>query len=264
MNLVVSVVIPAFNEELRLRRTLRPLRSYLRRMFGVNYEVIVVDDGSSDGTTAFLEKEVCAWPRFGWCRHARNRGKGAAIRTGILASHGAIILIADADGATPIEEERRLRDALGAGAHVAIGCRFARDEPDAVRRVWQRQAAGRLFAALTRLMFQLPLADTQCGFKMLGRQVAMELLPYCHETGYLFELELLLWARELGYRIAEAPVRWQDMPGSKVRLLRDGWRMLLGLARLRRALRARLTALQVRQGLSTSKGMAGRLRGQVL
>jgi dolichyl-phosphate beta-glucosyltransferase len=120
---------------------------------------------------------------------------------------------------------------------VAVGSRFLPEPAAAVRRFWHRHLSGRCFAGLVRWGFGLPLRDTQCGFKMFRREVVLRLLPLCRESGYLFDLEILAWAHRLGYRIAEVPVSWRDVPGSKVRLLRDGWAMLRGLVRLRRALR---------------------------
>jgi dolichyl-phosphate beta-glucosyltransferase len=231
-----SVVVPAYQESCRLPSYLALMRRYLDLVFLDGYEVIVVDDGSTDDLAASLLEHSGPWPQLSVVRHSRNLGKGAALQTGMRAASAPFLLLADADGATPIEEEKRLRQALEGGAAIAVGSRLLRHPGAAVERVPSRQLSGKVFSFLVRSLFGLPVRDTQCGFKMFRREVALALLPHCCEAGYLLDLEILAWAHRLGYRIAEVPVSWRDMPGSKVRLLRDGWAMLRGLFRLRRAL----------------------------
>jgi dolichyl-phosphate beta-glucosyltransferase len=231
----LSVILPAYNEGTRLPPYLESMRTYLDATFPASYEVLVVDDGSSDGLAARVESLGHTWPSLRLLRHAENRGKGAALRSGLAAACGTLMLVADADGATPIREESRLREAIERGADVAVGSRLLPDPAGAVRRCWHRRLFGRSFAGMVRWVFDLPLRDTQCGFKMFRREVALHLLPFCHQTGYLFDVEALLRAHRLGYRLAEVPISWQDIPGSKVRLFRDGWRMVRGLAELRLA-----------------------------
>jgi dolichyl-phosphate beta-glucosyltransferase len=147
------------------------------------------------------------------------------------------LVFADADGATPIAEEQRLRAALADGAVVAIGSRhFAGNAADRGKRLVGRGVAGKCFARLVRRLFGLSVLDTQCGFKMFRREAGQFLFRLCRESGYLFDLEVLVRARRLCFQIAEVPVSWRDVPGSKVRLLRDGWRMASGLWALRRRL----------------------------
>jgi dolichyl-phosphate beta-glucosyltransferase len=236
MSPAVSLILPAYNEALRLPPYLRGVRTYLDATFPANYEILIVDDGSTDDMADRLEALRGDWPSLVLLRHAPNRGKGAALRTGMAAACGELMLFADADGATPIQETSTLCEAIEQGADVAVGSRFLPEPAAAVRRFWHRHLSGRCFAGLVRWGFGLPLRDTQCGFKMFRREVVLRLLPLCRESGYLFDLEILVWAHRLGYRIAEVPVSWRDVPGSKVRLLRDGWAMLRGLLRLRRAL----------------------------
>jgi len=158
--------------------------------------------------------------------------------TGVLAACGQLVLVADADGATPVEEEGKLRRAIMGGALLAVGSRYLRAEGQARTRLWYRDACGALFARAARLLLALPVRDTQCGFKMFRRDVGRHLVGLCREQGYLLDVELLLWAQRFGYETAEIPISWQEVPGSKVRLVRDGWRLLHGLWRLRRAFRA--------------------------
>lgn len=232
MSLRFSLVIPAYNEAVRLPPYLTSIREYFGKMFGDCYEVIVVDDGSRDGLADTLRRLAADWPQLSILSFPRNRGKGSAVHAGVLAARGELILFADADGATPIAEERKLRQAIEQRSDVAIGSRLL-SPATGVERLWHRGLCGRLFAWLVRRLFGLSLRDTQCGFKMFRREKGQFLLRLCRERGYLIDLELLVYAQRLGFRIAEVSVSWMDVPGSKVRLLRDGLKMLQGLWRLR-------------------------------
>ena len=233
MSTTLSIILPAFNEAGRLPAYLDAIGPYLGRAGLDDYEVIVVDDGSRDGTADLVDRRAVDWARLSAIRLDRNRGKGAAVRAGVMAARHEFVLFADADGATPIEEEARLRAEIDAGADLAIGSRLASRS-----RAWHRGLTGRAFAAAVRLALTIPARDTQCGFKMFRRDVARRLFDSCGEEGYLFDLHVLALAARLGLRIAEVEVRWSEVPGSKVRLVRDSWRMLSGLPRLRRSVRA--------------------------
>ncbi|MCI0683392.1 MAG: glycosyltransferase family 2 protein [Gemmataceae bacterium] len=229
----LTLVIPAFNEVRRLPPYLESVREYADGAWAAGgYAVIVVDDGSTDGLREALAEWIHSWPELHVVRHGSNGGKGAALRTGALTAQGDVILLADGDGATPIEEQAKLRRAIEAGADIAIGSR--RLMAEGIERSWSRNLTGACFAWVVRRMFGLTIRDTQCGFKMFRRDVAQRLFAMCREDGFLIDVEFLLHAQRLGYQIAEAPVAWRDVPGSKVRLVRDGWRMLTGLWRLRR------------------------------
>lgn len=230
----LSVVVPAYNESQRLPPYLDRIRSYLTNSYGGHYELIVVDDGSQDSTPHLMQELSQSWPQLKLVRHTRNRGKGAAVRTGMLAACGDMLLLADADGATPIDQEKKLRRALEAGADIAVGSRLVPGAEVERRRFFHRRWLGRTFALLARVLLHLQVCDTQCGFKMFRRNVAQHLFQLCREPGYLFDLEILVRAQELGYQLAELPVRWADIPGSKVRLVRDGWKMFRGLLKMRR------------------------------
>ena len=234
-----SIIIPAYNEKQRLPRYLNSIRAHLSQNWGDNYEIIIVDDGSDDDLREIVRRLSKHWPQLFLLRHAQKRGKGAAVRMGMLAATGEILLFADADGATPIEEERKLRARIERGADVAIGSRLVSGPGLSSNRIWHRAVCGRLFAVLARLFLALPIQDTQCGFKMFRRTAGLRLFQLCREPGYLFDLEVLAWSQRLGYQIAEVPVRWTDIPGSKVRLLSDGGTMLRGLWRLGMSLRMR-------------------------
>jgi len=234
MTTSLSVIIPAYNEARRLPPYLDAIRAYLGRAGCGDHEVLVIDDGSRDDTAAEVKRRAADWPQLALLRHPENRGKGAAVRTGMLAASGQLLLFADADGATPIDEEARLRHAIEQdGADLAIGSRRTRR----CCRAWHRGLCGQLFSLAVNLLLPISLRDTQCGFKMFRREAAVGLFARCPEDGYLFDLYILAMAERQGYRIAEVSIRWSEVAGSKVRLVRDSWRMLAGLLRLRRAIR---------------------------
>jgi dolichyl-phosphate beta-glucosyltransferase len=231
----LSLIIPAFNEAGRLPAYLTVLRPYLDAHHA-EYEVLVVDDGSRDGTAEFVDREAAGWKRLHLLGGTPHRGKGAAVRTGVLAARGDLLLITDADGAAPVAEEARLRQAIEGGADLAVGSRLRADvEVPRARRHWHRGLAGRLFARLARAALEVPVLDPQCGFKMFRGDAGRTLFAACPEDGYLSDLFVLILAVHLGYRIAEVPIRWTDRSGSKVRLFRDSCRMVTGLPRLRAA-----------------------------
>lgn len=236
MGTSLSVVIPAFNEAERLPAFLDQARNYLDGAGFDSYEVIVVDDGSRDATARLVLDRSEAWDRLRLLSRPENRGKGAAVRDGVLAAESDLILFADADGATPISEERLLREAIDAGADLAVGSRLIGPR-SLVERAPHRDLLGRAFSVAVRLAVPVGVRDPQCGFKMFRRGIGRHLFQLCSEDGYLFDLQVLAEAGKLGYHFREVAVRWHEMPGSKVRLVRDTWRMLRGLARVRRSVR---------------------------
>lgn len=241
----LSLVIPAYNEAVRLPRFLADVRPYLDSNYPHAYEVLVVDDGSRDGTGWVVGEMAENWGELRVLRHPVNRGKGAAVRTGVLAANGRAILFADADGATPIGEEWRLAGALRRGADVAIGSRLISGPGVHRERTRKRAYAGRIFAWAARRSLGLSVRDTQCGFKLFERSAARDLFSRTSEEGYLFDLELLAVANRLGLRVEEVAVSWADVPGSKVSLARDGWKMARGLWKLRARISALPTLAQV-------------------
>ncbi|MEI8375443.1 MAG: dolichyl-phosphate beta-glucosyltransferase [Planctomycetota bacterium] len=231
---VLSLILPAFDEALRLPSYLKTVRGYLEESFRQPYEVIVVDDGSRDETADVVERLAIHWPQLRLLRHAQNEGKGSAVRTGILAARGELLLFADADGATPIEEHARLAAAIAQGADVAIGSRLAPDPTIHRSRHWYRGLAGKLFALAARRLLRISAIDSQCGFKMFRATAGRQLFATIKETGYLFDLEILVLAQRLGLRVVEVPVHWQEVPGGHLHPLRELPRIIAGLWRLRR------------------------------
>jgi len=228
-----SVVIPAFNEAGRLPRYLEEIVSYLGTR-GEPWEVIVVDDGSTDGTADVVRAMAARCAEVRLLRQPTNAGKGAAVRAGMLAARGAWRLFADADGATPIAELKRLEAALSAGADIAIGSRAVAAAGVMVRARRHRVAAGRLFNALAERLGLRGIEDSQCGFKAFTAAAAADLFPRVAIAGFGFDVELLLRARARGWRVAEVAVNWEDQPASKVGVLKDGPRMLWQIIGARR------------------------------
>ena len=228
----LSIVIPAFNEGTRLPATLTALMAFLDRD-ARRAEVIIVDDGSRDDTSAQVRRFESLDARVRLIRLPQNRGKGYAVRTGIVNSAGSLVLFADADGATPFEELARLEAQLQAGARVAIGSRGVRDRTTRVQARLYRRVLGRLFHAVVRTFAVHGITDTQCGFKLFDAEAAHDLFSRMRMTGFSFDVEVLLMAIRSGYRVAEVPVNWTHQPGSKVRVLRDGLLMARDVLRIR-------------------------------
>ncbi|MGQ0812016.1 MAG: dolichyl-phosphate beta-glucosyltransferase [Nitrospiraceae bacterium] len=231
----LSVVIPAYNEALRILPVLHRTVRYLDTC-GMPYEVLAVDDGSRDETAAVIENFQVSCHTVRLICLPENRGKGAAVRRGMQEARGRLQLFADADGATPIEELHRLEEAVNQGADLAIGSRAlaSKDSRYTVNARWHRSLLGNAFNGMVQRLGVNGIADTQCGFKLFKKVVAEDLFSVSSIGGYGFDLELLYIAQRRGYRIAEVPVNWTDQPGSKVRVMRDGLRMLGELLAVRR------------------------------
>ncbi|MFE9885920.1 glycosyltransferase [Streptomyces scopuliridis] len=233
----LSVVIPAYNEERRLRPTLDAIRAHLREdpdRWGT-WELIVVDDGSTDGTAAVAAEAAAGEPRVRVVTGGGNHGKGHALRQGVLASTGRRVLLTDADLATPIDELDRLDKQLTAdGGGAAIGSRAHPDARIEVRQLALREWLGRLGNRLIRLVAVDGIADTQCGFKLFDGERARAAFAGSRLDGWGIDVEILRFFRRSGWPVTEVPVRWAHQPGSKVRPL-DYGRVLLELARLRAA-----------------------------
>lgn len=220
----LSVVVPTFNEERRLPPTLVDMIDYLDSR-DTSYEIIVVDDGSSDRTSEVVKKFERIRPQVRLIRVPKNYGKGHAVRTGVLNAHGRTVLFADADGSTPIEEVERLQEALANGSQIAIGSRAMHSADTKVTTSWHRKFLGRVFNFCVNVMVLPNIADTQCGFKMFTGPAAKFLFERQQSDGFSFDVEILFIARRAGIPIAEIPINWTNIPGSKVSLIFDAARM---------------------------------------
>jgi len=224
----ITVVVPAYNEERRLLPTLERLEEWFTT-WGRTYEVIVVDDGSRDGTVRVAEGFAASRPAFRVLPLGANRGKGAAVREGFRASRGDLVLFTDADLSTPIEELVRMKAALEQGADFVLASRSAADSNLEIHQAWYRERMGKAFNRFVRLASGIPIRDTQCGFKLLRGDDARALAAEMRENGFSFDVELVLLASRRGLRLREVGVTWRNDPGTRVRAIRDSLRMLWSL-----------------------------------
>ncbi len=214
----VSVIIPFFNEARRLPETVEAVLAYFKDR--VEFELILVDDGSTDASVEKIEVHLRS-ESVRLLSHDVNRGKGAGIQTGVLASRGDLVLFIDADGSTPIEYFERLNWAIEGGADIAIGSRAL---PTSVIDRYQgpvRIFIGKFGNVLVRTVLGLKLRDTQCGFKLFRGTVARELFADLNFPGWSFDFEILYKAKRKGLRVEEVGVQWKNAPGSKFRAFRD-------------------------------------------
>lgn len=228
---LVSVVIPAYNEEARIGSTLRRLREYLTAQ-AYEWEVVVVDDGSRDATGSIVRREL---PEALVIRHDPNRGKGATVRSGMLAARGKYVVFIDADMATPIGELPRLLEQLERGADLAVGVRHwpdgrdYRDLEPPLRRLF-----GRAFNLAVRGLGLASVRDTQCPFKVFPQAVAQRLFTRAQIDSIVFDVEILFLARRQGLRVATVPVVWENVAGSRMHVTaRHAWVVVRDLLRIR-------------------------------
>jgi dolichyl-phosphate beta-glucosyltransferase len=226
--LSLSVVIPAYNEARRLPATLVRVREHLAAR-GLTHEIVVVDDGSADDTAAVAR---AAGDAVRVLRHEPNRGKGYAVRRGMLAATGERRLMTDADLSTPIDELARLEAEVDRGFDVAIGSRAVAGARIEVRQPAYREAMGRLFNVLVQALLLPGLSDTQCGFKLFTAAAAAAAFGACRLDGFCFDVEALYVARRHGLRIAEVPIVWRNDAATRVGI-GGGGAAFLDLLRIR-------------------------------
>ena len=204
----LSVVIPAYNEEERLKKHIPDIRAHVT---GKSYEIIVANDGSKDGTSK-IARELGATV----IDLNPNRGKGGAVKAGMLAARGGYVLFTDADQSTPIGEVDKLLEKLETGYDVAIGSRAVPGAEVEQPQVGYRALAGKLFGLGTKLLCIRGIYDTQCGFKAMKREVAQIVFPQITSNSAIFDIEMLVVATREGYRMAELPVRWVHDPDTRI------------------------------------------------
>ncbi|HEY4393282.1 MAG TPA: dolichyl-phosphate beta-glucosyltransferase [Polyangia bacterium] len=231
----VSVIIPAFNEELRLLPTLERLHAHLSAR-AMSYEIVVVDDGSRDGTCRVVEAAAARLPNLVLLRQRPNRGKGAAVRRGMLAAGGRIRVMWDADCSMPPEELPRLLAPIAAGrAEIAIGSRYAKGART-VKQPRYRVLWGRLCNRFVQRWLVPRVLDTQCGFKAFTAAAALNLFGSATIDGWAFDLEILALARRRGFALEEVGVEWKDDERSRVNPLTDFWKVIREALTIRRNL----------------------------
>ena len=244
---MMSIVIPAYNEEKRIRGSLSETCTYMSDS-GMEYEVIVVDDGSSDGTSRIVESMVTDFPKVRLVRYEKNRGKGHALRTGVLVAKGDFILVMDADLSTPIEELWKLMPYLAGGEYdIAIGSRALALSDIIRKQPWWRQGMGKMFNRIVKVLVIGEFSDTQCGFKLFAGDVARNLFMEAKIDRFAYDVEILARAKRNGHGIKEVPIRWINSPVSRVDPVKDSLQMLADLVRIRFAV-GKVTGKGARQG----------------
>jgi glycosyltransferase involved in cell wall biosynthesis len=230
----VSLVIPAFNEAHRLEASFRALREYLGGAEW-SHEVVLVVERSTDGTLDLARRLAAGQAAFRVLGNEEQRGKGHAVRCGMLAATGGIRFFMDADLSTPLAEIGRFLEVFRArpATDILIGNRQHAMSRILRRQSWLRERMGQTFNKVLRKITRLPFADTQCGFKAFRSRVAEPLFGAQRVDGFAFDVEILLLAQKRGYVIEDLPVEWRNAEGSKVHMIRDSWRMLRDAWKLR-------------------------------
>ena len=228
----ISVIIPALNEAQRIEQTLTRIRDYFSGPHRLQ-EIVVVNDGSTDQTAEIVRHFASEKHQVRLITNSCNRGKGYSVRQGMLTATGDLLLMCDADLSTPIEEIEKLLPWLQRGYDVVVASRDLPDSRlDPAQPALRRCLAG-IFRNLRRLLILRGVRDTQCGFKLFRRDTARKIFPYQRMNGWLFDCEILAVAERLGIRIKEVGVSWRDNAPSRVRVLRESFRALPALLRLR-------------------------------
>jgi dolichyl-phosphate beta-glucosyltransferase len=230
----LSVIIPAYNEAERLPSTLEEVYSWLTEQLADSFEIIVVDDGSSDETVAKTRAMIASHPHLKILVQPQNRGKGAAVKRGMLEAGGDIRLFMDADHSTHIREAEKVLTAMERGSEVVIASRQHPESDISVSQSWLREHMGKSFNFIMRSIVGLKMEDTQCGFKAFTATAAEDIFSRQKLEGFSFDVELLFLASKLGYRIAEIPVEWINEPNSRVRMIADPLLMFADVVRIRR------------------------------
>lgn len=233
----LSIVVPAFNEEHRLPPTLAQLSAFLATQ-PLRWEIVVVDDGSRDATCAVVTKAMATLPNLRLVRQTPNRGKGAAVRAGMLAARGQIRVMCDADGSmSPDQLPRLLAPILACKAEIAIGSRYAEGALTSVKQPFYRVLWSRLANKVIQRSLVPGVRDTQCGYKAFTAEAARALFPLGRIDGWAFDLEILALARRAGFSIAEVGVVWTDDRRSRISPLKDMWKVMREALTIRKNLR---------------------------
>ena len=227
-----SIILPAYNESARIAATLEKILAHGTQR-GWNLEVIVVDDGSIDGTAELVRGYASKHSALRLLENPGNRGKGYSVRNGMLHAKGDILLFSDADLSSPIEEADKLFAAMAQGAEIAIGSRWVDPRLQIRRQPLHRRLFGRIFNVALRIILGLQFKDTQCGFKAFTRRSAQTIFPLQKIERWGFDPEVLFLAKQFGFAVREVPVAWSHREGTRINPLRDGIRMFGELLRVR-------------------------------
>lgn len=228
----LSVIIPAFNESGRIAPTIVRVNAYCAEKFA-KHEIIVVDDGSNDGTCKVVSEAMKDIGSLTCQSYEKNRGKGYAIRFGVEASAGDLILISDADLSTPIEEIEKMLDLYDRGFDIAIGSRAMEESDIVVRQPWWRELMGKTFNLFVRLLFPVQFKDTQCGFKLFRGDAARTIFARASVDRFAYDVEILYLALKADLKVGDVPIRWLNSPGSKVSPIKDSLQMMKDLLKIK-------------------------------
>lgn len=229
----LSVIIPAYNEENRIARTLSEIHNFLKTK-NYSYEVIIVDDGSTDGTVLRAqESELFKDGNLCVIKNWINAGKGFSVKRGILASKGEYILFTDADLSTPIEEIDNIFYYVKNSYDIVIGSRSIQNSSVRVHQPWYRETMGKAFNFFIKSLLLKDFNDTQCGFKLFNGNAARKIAPLLKIDGFCFDVEMLYVAKIKGFKIKEAGVVWENSPQSKVKIIGSSLSMFLDLLKIR-------------------------------
>jgi dolichyl-phosphate beta-glucosyltransferase len=228
----ISVVIPAKNEEFRLPQFLQSLISYCQKS-RYCYELIVVDDGSTDKTAEIVLNAKALFPQLILIQLESNYGKGFAVKQGLLSAKGHIVLFMDADGSTPADEIEKNLKFFQEGYDIVIGSRVLQNNACSVRALPYRKSMGLIFNAFVHTFLIKDIKDTQCGFKMFRRDIIRPLWGKIQIQGFGFDLEVLFLAQKMNYKIKEVAVNWTHIEHSKVHLIKDSLQMLTNILQIR-------------------------------
>jgi glycosyltransferase involved in cell wall biosynthesis len=230
--LTYSIILPAYSESARIAATLDKILAYTSQRHW-NVEVIVVNDGSTDGTADIVRQYAAQHAQLRLLENPGNRGKGYSVRNGMLHARGDILLFSDADLSSPIEEADKLFAAISQGADVAIGSRWLDPAMQIQKQPLYRQLFGRIFNLALRLILNLQFKDTQCGFKAFTRRSAQTIFPLQKIERWGFDPEILYLARKFDFSVREVPVAWSHREGTRINPLSDGIRMFGEMLRIR-------------------------------
>ncbi len=229
----ISIVIPAFNEEKRLPTFLQQVIMFCIAR-SETFEIIVVDDGSHDDTIRVAESYRAHFSGLRVLCNRKNRGKGYAVKRGLLKARGKICLFMDADGSVlPNEIQKNLHYITADGYDIFVGSRVLKEKGQSLNVRWYRKIPGTIFNFLVRILLFKEVQDTQCGFKLFRREVIKPLFSRCHLRGFGFDIEILYLAYKMGYGVKEGPVSWQHVKGSKFNFFTDPLGMFFSILQVK-------------------------------
>ena len=229
----LSIVVPAHNEEKRIRPMLDAYLAFFTEHYGSDYEMLVVVNGSTDGTADVVQEYASRFSQVCCLVEPEKIGKGGAVKLGFEAARGVVVGFADADGSTPPESFQALADEIGPGVDAVIASRWFKESEVYPRQTLSRQIASRVFNGFVRLMLGLKIRDTQCGAKVVKKEALDRVLPLLGLTRWAFDVDLLFQLHRSGFVIREAPTKWHDVGGSQLRIFRASAQMFVAVTRLR-------------------------------